>query len=1587
MDLRPPPREVPSRRGTAELKPAPPSVRLSVASATPKQTRSPRVSFTGDKERSPSVRRRQGSAAVQKEPQPPQPLQPPKEQSPPSPTQPGDDMLAAIQRTQSKRPGRRPETVSWDDVPLSQLREAFRGEGDGEYHPMAMDEFVTRFGGMLRRSTRELRMMFMRIDANANGTVDWDEFSNFLLLNQAIASREGKPSVEPDSSYDEDYREGDAEAIAAQGKFVDHTDTVTRILVHPRYPRYVTAGQDGTVKYWHSTSLTHERTIHNGTVWVSDLLYTPPHAPSPNDHIIVASLDRVISVYEGNSGELVKSFKGKKRRRDRRREIVMREDFSLPARPHLTEGQVNGLRLPGQEQQGTHSTLLSHFKKKRPIEMVLLEHLETIPWALGQYAHGGQERLLIGTDDSGMHPGGARIYMYNLSEPTWDKVSIKCLNSGGGAVGWPTGHKGGVTRLVVADRMESVITSGQDGTIRILHLERGTNQRVLGCGYDVDAHVGRVSPQHRLGGLGLAGVIPADNADVAGDSGHRKPVRTFAWCDDRKLIASCGTERDVLVWNPFITKPVSKLVGHRTSMVDVVFNPHDYQVITLSSDKVVKIWDVRTYQCVQTLRDKSRYRPEDRLGALAYDWRRSAIVTASCRPHVRPMTRNFSEFPPNYHGHRRGVIGACLSTTFRQLATADETKVCVWDLDSLSAVVSWEVPQGVTALCFDSNERRLLTGTRTGDVLVWNYVTAQLLKTCQGRVSVVVGDDRRKRKVAVPKGRRGRDEVSVVFFAAHVIRSRGTGLTRLVGSVQDHRHILLYEDSDDLDEPYFRRIEVPPGDAFNGIYSLLCPTTCSVVVMGTGMGGLALSPLDIVGPSRPALLPTLPGDARNRWCGVLDGALHGGVMQCVRADDAPVTLHPVDCIVEQIVWLSQSPRVLITARGDGCISFWDCDMQAMEGGGEQFGFQATHERGEAVYVLALDTEQRRLFSGDVAGYINTYDISAVHGDAPDWPRAVRKIHGFRAHKRGVTQLKHLSSPGDLLLSAASDCVVQFVTPTGMVAARVGETGPQPGLRPNALGDPSQWQRNPLPHSAPAHRVLQLYRKMDLLRALVRRAGDAGLTLRAAARTAQEMTGGSFLTCDGADWTGASQRGREEAAEEVARSLLAQLSAPTAAGQQLVLSDYIAGDLCYRVDLQRLAQLGGVEQQYPPPPPPVSTGFLVPDGAAGRQPTDADGDRGAAGAGDSDDGASDSSLAGRPAAVDCISAGRRLLQPLADGSRRRQRAGDLSPRRPQRGRGAGNPLVRDGASPPRGGESSSDASRSPPRRPTSPLSADGSPAREDTPVTPPPPAAHAPRRPLRTLLPIPELRPTRCRQVQTARGPGFDWETCGRRDWTARWLLSPRAATRGGGESADDDDSGSIFWRTEPPPRARRPTCISVDQSETRRLGVAGPAEPDESADARSEAPAADSPVRKDRLFADRGAGLTARSSVADDSSRVQRADEGRGRSVSTFVEEGRGRTAADRPPQAPASSRTAGAGVDADGDAALAAEMRQWFLKARREHAPTKRRHRKYDVGSVPLRAHTCISLTKPQQIVPPRKSHRHPHSIVSGPTPAPPLR
>lgn len=153
-----------------------------------------------------------------------------------------------------------------------------------------------------------------------------------------------------------------------------------------------------------------------------------------------------------------------------------------------------------------------------------------------------------------------------------------------------------------------------------------------------------------------------------------------------------GQDRRIMLWNPFSQKPLATMQGHTSSVMSIVVNDDNNQIISLAADKQIKVrnvvaprgthlapqpaqactghlaskmlawladpsiasvhacalapvaphacapppavrapqlWDVRNHKCIQTISDRQPYPMDDTLLSMCYDTKRKTLITGA----------------------------------------------------------------------------------------------------------------------------------------------------------------------------------------------------------------------------------------------------------------------------------------------------------------------------------------------------------------------------------------------------------------------------------------------------------------------------------------------------------------------------------------------------------------------------------------------------------------------------------------------------------------------------------------------------------------------------------------------------------------------------------------------------------------------------------------------------------------------------------------------------------------------------------------------------------------------------------------------
>eukprot|EP01012_Entosiphon_sulcatum_P065713 TRINITY_DN9469_c0_g1_i1.p1 TRINITY_DN9469_c0_g1~~TRINITY_DN9469_c0_g1_i1.p1 ORF type:complete len:1266 (+),score=137.45 TRINITY_DN9469_c0_g1_i1:65-3799(+) len=630
---------------------------------------------------------------------------------------------------------------------LERLRGVFYAQGpipalDENGFVAAMEEILEQ-----RLTERQLRTWFMQVDANADGRVDWDEFSSFILAEaeQQMLDEDAK------QSYAYQHHPVDTTPNAL------HTAPITRLVIHPRYKRYYTGSQDGTVKVW-SDRVKYHSTLHAGDGWITDLCFTPL-----GHRLLVATVDRMVCVYDPARGELVRVLTGAQMTPD------LEEKIRVMRRTAEERGPVSTTALAelSETLAEFHLRREKHDASLRRTDVTHCPDMREAVTALDTFGDEHNIKTLVG-DKTG------RLLLYDLSTPARGELST---------IANVDIHRSGITRVRYAPYLDCAITASWDSRLGLIDLTAGQVVRKLGG----DSH----QPGHKLG------------------------IHGFDWSESRKVIASCSSETFVCLWNHCIPTPVFVL-PHTQQVVDVVCNEPDQQLVTLSADRTIRIFDMRTFHCVQTIRvKKSRATGLAPVTAMSFDRRGQRLVVGSIHPIVYPMKKALSKFPATYHGHQLPALNVAINKEFQHAVSVDAKRVIVWDITSGDVVSSfgWRTAHSdVLCFCLDGNSRRIFLGSTTGESLpVFNSITGQVLRT-----------------FVVPTS----GEISALAYAVHDVALQ----QRLVFGICGPLVHVWHDTPDGADLPIHTIRPHAPAERFTA----LCFVPPSTLALGTNVGTVLL---------------------------------------------------------------------------------------------------------------------------------------------------------------------------------------------------------------------------------------------------------------------------------------------------------------------------------------------------------------------------------------------------------------------------------------------------------------------------------------------------------------------------------------------------------------------------------------------------------------------------------------------------------------------------------------------------------------------------------------------------------------------------
>ncbi|KAI5760623.1 WDR64 [Gulo gulo luscus] len=211
-------------------------------------------------------------------------------------------------------------------------------------------------------------------------------------------------------------------------------------------------------------------------------------------------------------------------------------------------------------------------------------------------------------------------------------------------------------------------------------------------------------------------------------------ANTFCYCTKANVIVTGGDDKVLRLWHPNIsTKPVGKLVGHMFSIMEIVTNEKDQHIISLSSAKVFRVWDVQTLSLLQVFHDSHGGPGDMQIYSMVYDSNHGMLITGSSVMDMYPLTRMVQDTKQIPHTHEREINVMLYNRYFHQVLTVcSESIIKVWELETGLQIYQILDPHGfsveLTSAAIDETGFLFATGAYNGTIKIWDFGSGQEMK-------------------------------------------------------------------------------------------------------------------------------------------------------------------------------------------------------------------------------------------------------------------------------------------------------------------------------------------------------------------------------------------------------------------------------------------------------------------------------------------------------------------------------------------------------------------------------------------------------------------------------------------------------------------------------------------------------------------------------------------------------------------------------------------------------------------------------------------------------------------------------------------
>ncbi|KAL3877706.1 hypothetical protein ACJMK2_035372 [Sinanodonta woodiana] len=843
------------------------------------------------------------------------------------------------------------------EIKFHRLQKIFKKANDNGLKGLSLEEFKKAIGSTvgLNFTDDQLETLFMRVDSNCDGAVDWEEYVTFILLEY---EKDFMAETIRDRPFPNDFRE----------IYSRHRDTIVRIAFYPNVRKsstnmlkidyskgkYVTLSKEGVLSIW-TLDMVHLKTYN--TVYNRDRAtlpwFTDMVVMYNVNMVAVASTEREILIYDLQSKKFllryyliglescVTSMDYWANPSDFNRAVLIFGD---------TAGNIYVIRFENSLRGGP----FGQPSQKKTVKQV------SFPDVLRGLHTGVKVVKLSNVHDDWV--GKVQYIPENdafLSSSQSPKTSLYYGDLGGkrGSVYFLVNR--GILCFDYSYMLNIIVTGGIDYAVRVWNPY--VNNRAIGIFKNHNKPINHVMIHEKRGqvisidkGRSLHVFDIRDQTCLQHISGriiklNQLPVSAVYFNPAMKAIILASNTL-IILERPEEDQYMADVVSHNKPLVGALYNKTFKTLVSACQESAVSVWDINTGSKIMKFvnahtRNEAGVEIPVEITSMVFDASERRLLTGARDGTVKIWNFNNGFCLQTFTLPDKSDVTGIVCTRLRIYVTGWGKAVHVYlDGGPEELRKSWKIHHKDDILSIAHiTPNMIVTGSYDGNIIIWSLENGQIncrlnpFEDVKPIVDNMHINDRNQSIAPSPDGRRERrtqktqdaeEEITSIWELAKLAANKTTHKLE-----QNHGLGLLLEHRGSTEDCHTSQDKTKE------------EITCKHPL---------LKALD------KEIISNLPRNAAR---------------QCTREVYDKVCRR-YDSAIEKILYLEARPThekdtaILFTTGTEGWVRAWSIELD----GGLLGQFNASHQPGQSVHAMATDSKNNFLFTGDTQGYVEIWDI-------------------------------------------------------------------------------------------------------------------------------------------------------------------------------------------------------------------------------------------------------------------------------------------------------------------------------------------------------------------------------------------------------------------------------------------------------------------------------------------------------------------------------------------------------------------------------------------------------------------------------------